>query len=338
MLREAAVIMYEKYEKHDLAIYAGYVKSEDELRKSSSGGIVTALAKQVIDDGGYVAGVAYSEDYHCAEYILVKEKAQLEKMRGSKYVEPKKNNIFSDVKALIDKGEKVLFTGLPCIVAALYSFIGARPDNLLTCELVCKGPTLQKVHEQYVLYLENKYKSKIKNFSVRYKKYGWIPPYLYAEFYNGKVFEREFNETEYGFAFKICGKNSCYDCKFKGNNRQGDIMAGDFWGAVPEDKIWNKQGVSVIFAETEKGNDYVLKLKDVVLEKIDFARAVRKNAMLIGMRKRDPRRAEFLKMLEDKGLQYAFKHAVPFKQKIKSYIPQKALKTARAAWRVIRKV
>lgn len=157
-------------QSHDVAVYGGYIDNDNKLMQSASGGIATALAEQMIEAGGYVAGVSYSEDFHKAEYIIVKDKHGLEKLKGSKYIETDKKDVYVRVKSLLARGDKVLFIGLPCTVAALYRFLGERTENLLTCELICHGPTSTKVHEEYVSYLEKKYNSKIIGFSVRHKK------------------------------------------------------------------------------------------------------------------------------------------------------------------------
>ncbi len=154
---------------HDVAVYGGYIDDDNELMQSASGGIATALAEQMIDAGGYVAGVAYSEDFYKAEYIIINDKNDLEKLKGSKYVETEKKDIYKKVQSLLMQGEKVLFIGLPCTVAAMYKFLGERVENLLTCELICHGPTLAKVHKEYISYLEQVYNSKIIEFSVRHK-------------------------------------------------------------------------------------------------------------------------------------------------------------------------
>ena len=129
-----------------------------------------------------------------------------------------------------------------------------------------------------------------------------MSPYLYAKFSNGRTWEQPFYETAYGVAFSILGRESCYHCRFKGNNRQGDIMVGDFWGATEKDRYWNANGVSLIFAETEKGNQFLSTLKDVTLIRCSFAEAVQNNQMVIRSRPKDPRQEEFCKMLSKKGL------------------------------------
>lgn len=303
------------YKKHDVAVYGGYLDDESKLLQSASGGIATALTEHMLEQGGFVAGVAYSRDFYSAEYIIIHDKSDVDRLKGSKYIDCDKKDIYAKVKKLVESGEKVLFFGLPCVVAALYKMIGSRPKNLLTCELVCYGPTSSKIHKEYVTYLESKYKSKVIDFSVKYKKEAWTPSYLHAEFNNGQVFENPFYETEYGYAFSVFGREACYRCMFKGNNRQGDIMIGDFWGASDKDEYWNRYGVSSIFAETDKGNDFLQSTSGIKLFPTTFVKAVENNYMVVGPKHRRGEREKFSELLSEKGLIYAAKHSIGFRSK-----------------------
>lgn len=302
--------MFDEYKEHDAAIYGGYLDDESKLLQSASGGIATALAEHMLEEGGFVAGVAYSKDFYRAEYIIIHDKSEVGRLKGSKYIDCDKRGIYANVKRLVESGERVLFFGLPCIVAALYKMIGSRPENLLTCELVCYGSTSPKIHKEYVTYLESKYESKVIDFSVRYKKEAWTPSYLHAVFDNGQVFEKPFYETEYGYAFSVFGREACYRCLFKGNNRQGDIMIGDFWGASDRDKYWNKYGVSSIFAETDKGNDFLLSTAGIKLFPTTFVKAAENNYTVIASKHRRSEREKFSELLSESGLIYAAKHSM----------------------------
>jgi len=312
--------MNNPYDQHDIAVYAGYVCEDTKLLQSASGGIATALSEHMLSQGGYVAGVAYSEDFYSAEYILIHDLAQLPKLKGSKYVDCNKRDIYAQVKQLLDEGEKVLFFGLPCTVGALYKFLGGRPENLWTCELICHGPTDPRVHRDYIGYLEKKYKSKVVAFSVRHKLDAWMPLYLYAKFENGKTFLRPYYDTEYGYASAVLGKKSCYDCRFKGNDRQADLMIGDFWGATPQDEYWNKLGVSSIFAETEKGDALINATPGIRLFPSTFEKAIVKNSMVIRSREVKPNRDEFAALLEKEGLIQAVRHSLRPAAKLKKFV------------------
>ena len=58
--------MYAEYNKHDVAIYGGYLNDNAKILQSASGGIATALSEFILQQGGYVVGVTYSNDFHKA--------------------------------------------------------------------------------------------------------------------------------------------------------------------------------------------------------------------------------------------------------------------------------
>ncbi|MDO4815595.1 MAG: Coenzyme F420 hydrogenase/dehydrogenase, beta subunit C-terminal domain [Bacillota bacterium] len=306
--------------KHDTAVYAGYVENSKELMECSSGGIATAISRHIIRNGGYVAGVAYSEDFYSVRYEIAHTEEELEKFKGSKYIDADKGTIYKDVKVLLDAGETVLFFGSPCIVAAMKAFLKDEYENLITCELVCEGPTTMEVHRQYIEHLEKKFDSKVVEFTVRRKKDAWVPKYMYAKFENGKVFLRNFRRTEYCYAFKVYAKPACYVCKFKGHNRKGDMTLGDFWGATPKDVFWNEKGVSSIFVHTEKAKKLLLETEGIRLFDSDFERATAENPMMIKSRKMRSERAKFEKLFKKHGLIYAARHSMKFKDRVSVWV------------------
>lgn len=156
----------------------------------------------------------------------------------------------------LQSGRLVLFTGLGCDVGALKSYLASQnvsTDNLFTADLICYGPVIHEAHAQYIDSLERKYKSRVKTFTARHKKEGWTPMYVLAEFESGKIFSTRFDNTEYGAAFRLYTRESCYQCKFKGAGHIADITLGDFWGLTPEMEGYNPGGVSVFIVHNEKG-------------------------------------------------------------------------------------
>lgn len=311
--------MNEDINSYKKEVYAGFLVDDKELLECTSGGMATAFSKYMIQHGGYVIGVSYSDDFYSAQYEIAHSMEKIDKFKGSKYIDVNKGNVYEDTKNLLDNGEKVLFFGLPCIVAAMNKYLGKEYPNFITCELICHGPTYAEVHLQYVKYLEKKFHSKIIGFSVRKKKKTWMPTYLHAKFENGQFYEKEFYETEYGLAFSIMGKKSCYHCKFKDNNRMGDIMIGDFWGTRKEDIFWNEKGVSAIFVQTDKGEKFLQQIKGIKLFKTTFDRAIMKNQMVIKSRKVHPQKERFEQLFEKRGLIYAAHHIDPFRCVMKKY-------------------
>ena len=321
--KKAKPMDLEPYAQHDIAAYAGYVEESAELLSCSSGGVATALARQMIRRGGYVAGVTYTPDFKEAVYALTDRMEDLEKFKGSKYCAVQMGTVYADVKALLEAGKPVLFIGLPCTVAALRGYLKQEYEGLMTAELICHGPTTAKVHRQYVEYLEQKYQSKLVDFSVKRKKGAWTPGYLSATFENGTVYEKPFYHTEYGYAFATMAGKACYTCKARGNHRTGDLMLGDFWGATEQDPFWNKEGVSCILAHTEKGKAFLEETQGVRLFDTTFGRIVAGNPNVIKPRGDRPNRAKFEQLLESHDLMYAVEHSKPLLTRIKAKLKRK---------------
>lgn len=328
--------MFDEYQNHDKAVYASFMLEDDEILKSSSGGVATAMAKYVIKNGGKVAGVTYNSDFMSAEYVLIDSIADLDRLRGSKVISVNSNGIFKKVEEAL-KTCQVLFFGLPCMVAALKKYLKVDYGNLILCELICSGKASDKIHKEYCKELLSRYGSSITSFTVRGKDTEWLPEMMKVQFSNGKEYNYPFKKTEYGQAFKILKEEGCLRCGFKGNNRQGDIMIGDYWGATPDDVFWNKRGVSVVFCETQKGFDFFQKIDGLYKLETTFSRAVEHNLSVIHVTKKHPERDSLIGIFREKGMFAAMKqskamrhvkrtnmmeklHILPFLKKIKSII------------------
>ena len=119
-----------------VAAYA--VRFDEYVAGSSSGGVFPALASAVFDEGGCVFGAALESDMKVG-HAEAADRSELEAMRGSKYVQSDLYSVFEDIREKLDLNEKVMFSGTPCQVAALNSFLGKSYDNLLTVDIACHG-------------------------------------------------------------------------------------------------------------------------------------------------------------------------------------------------------
>ena len=152
---------------------AAYAKDESVRLQSSSGGIFTVLAERVLDDGGVVVGVAQTAPTRFG-HIVVENKADLAKLRGSKYVQADVGLVYREVRSLLKAGRKVLFSGTPCQVAGLYVVLGnAASADLITVDIVCHGTPSVKVFEKYVRELEKEQSSLVISSLFRDKRKGW---------------------------------------------------------------------------------------------------------------------------------------------------------------------
>ena len=277
-----------------------------------------------------IYGVTYSDDFKSARFQRASSYSDLDAFKGSKYIKAdmKMANgeyVFSCVENDLREGKVVLFTGLGCEVGALKKYLETHnvdDSKLYTVDLICHGPTLAAVQEDYITSLEKKFKSKITSFSVRYKKRGWKPPYVHAVFLNGKVYDKPLYETEFGYAFKTYLRESCHSCKFKGVNHLADLTIGDYWGVVSGMQAYNKNGVSIIFVRTEKGKELLscVDTSSFIIGDADLDLALRNNRMFETSYSKSVHREKFIKDFKENGLHYACVHSPGYKQYTKAAI------------------
>lgn len=310
------------YDYLKVETYAGYYKDNIKLKHSASGGATSIFAENIIAKGGVVFGVVYSNDFKSAHYSCENTLEGIERFKGSKYIMPEpfifsdeiKISVYEAVANKLKEGVIVLFVGTGCYVGALKKYIEKNKisdSQLITVDLICHGPTFSEVEKQYIQRIEEKYKSKVINFSVRYKKEGWRPPYIHAVFENGKVYDKPFYETEFGYAFKILSKEACFSCHFKGDNHVSDITVGDFWGVKKNSEEYNDNGVSIIFSRSQKGQALIDEVdqKKFFLKKVETEKAAEHNRMFYESREKPKEYKQFKDNFETKGLYYAVKHS-----------------------------
>ena len=239
---------------------------DTQLRTScTSGGACYELSKHFISTGGYVAGVVWTADYRNAQYILTNNLKDLERLKQTKYFQPRMDDIYSKVKKILENGDKVLYIGSACTNDALKKFLGKDYDNLYCLDYICRGYTSQVFHDKRIQYLEQKHKSKIKHVQYKNKKMGWTKFGTLFTFENGDEEYINRADDSYELMFKIEDNNtrpSCYVCKYRAVPRHTDITVGDFWGikgANPEDL---QNGISAVILSSEKGKKLFEEVSD----------------------------------------------------------------------------
>ncbi len=234
-------------------VYAVRSKNENVLLQSSSGGMFSVLAKFVLNENGAVFGCAFDENL-IARHICVENEADLDKLRGSKYVASDTNSTYAKVKKLLNEDRKVLYSGCGCQIAGLHKFLGKDYDNLLTMEIVCHGTPSQKLFSKHLEALSQTLGEKIISYEFRNKQDGWglnckiktktktifLPadkdPY-YASFLRGRT-------------YRPC----CYECHFANSNKMADITVGDFWGIeLFHPSFYDRRGISGVMLNTVFG-------------------------------------------------------------------------------------
>lgn len=249
-------------------VYATYLNDEDERGKSSSGGIFFAIASWIIMRGGKVYGAAFNEDFQLS-HQGVSSISELDKLRGSKYVQSDLKDSFKCVKKDLETGQWVYFVGTPCQVAGLNNFLKKKYHTLITSDLVCHGVPSQQLFNQHIAYLEGKHKGKIIDYAFRDNK-GWGVCEIFKFRKPGKTKVREkrlpsyvLSPYLYSFMYSYTYRYSCYDCKFARIPRQGDITLADYWNVKNFfSNIDTSKGVSMIMINTQKGKDIWKQIKD----------------------------------------------------------------------------
>lgn len=238
--------------------YAAKIKNKKIQRNSSSGGIFSAIANYVLDQNGIVYGSTLDKN-HQVYHIGIENKNELKKIMGSKYVYSDLNDIFLSVRKNLKDNKLVLFSGVPCQIAALKLFLQKDYDNLITVEVICHGTPNQELFEKYIEYLENKYKFKIINYEFRSKKYvnwGNMCVNIVAKHKNeiiNKPIESSIDWYYYSFLRSKNYRETCYTCQFARKQRIADFTLGDFWGIRDVSKEFNDpNGVSAVMLNTKK--------------------------------------------------------------------------------------
>jgi len=236
-------------------VFAAWNNDNAIRKESTSGGVFTLLAEKFIAAGGLVVGAAFDDELHL-RHCVIDTIADLAALRGSKYIQSETGLVFIQVEAAVKQGRKVLFTGTPCQVAGLTSYLGCKPQELLTCDLVCHGVPSEKIFRKYIKELEITYGAKAVAVSFRNKKTGWKRYSVKIDFENEAVYEMTMERDNYirMFISDLCLRPSCYFCPFSAIPRQGDITLADYWGvAAVHPKIDDDQGISLVFLNSTKG-------------------------------------------------------------------------------------
>ena len=175
-------------------------------------------------------------------------------MMVSKYVQSEVGQSFVKVRDYLNIGKTVLFTGTPCQIAGLHSFIGDN-DNLILAEIICHGVPSPKVWNIYLSSLENEYRGKATFVSFRDKSRSWRQSDFKVEFDNGQSFIQPNKDNPYmkSFLRNLILRDSCNNCKFKRFASGTDISMGDFWGSTELGASYSDDfGISVIALHTPK--------------------------------------------------------------------------------------
>lgn len=240
--------------------------------KASSGGVFPVLARRILDQGGYVAGAMFDENF-AVRHVVSCDPDIVRAMQTSKYVQSNTADVYPQVKSLLDGGKTVLFTGCACQVAGLLAFLDRPYDNLYTMDVVCHGVPSPGVYASYLRELQRK-GGRLEEVNFRKKEvFGWQPN-LYARFAGGRAYQPEGMDLYLAcFLSNWILRESCYSCEFKGM-KYSDLTAADFWGIQFLDAGFEDgKGSSYLTVNTEKGEKLFGDVRDQFVKERRFGRA-----------------------------------------------------------------
>lgn len=245
-------------------VYA--LKNSKEVIKSSSGGAFISICRALELKYGRGNVTFYGVCLDSEMNVIHKRVSYADEcsiFQGSKYVKSDIKNCYELVRQDLLNGKIVLFSGTPCQVYGVKAYINNKntsDNNLFTIDIICHGTPKKKIWRDYIEWLEKKKKSKLINYSFRYKPEGWKAYPAFAQFENGK---KLVNTAETSVFSKLHMErysinNGCFSCRFSNMNRTGDITIGDYWGIERiNPKIYDKNGVSLVIVNTKAGEEAI---------------------------------------------------------------------------------
>ena len=285
-----------------LDTYAVKNKNDDIRKRSTSGAMFSVLAMYVLEKKGVVFGCKFNDELE-AEHYFAENYEELEQFRGAKYVQSKLNDSFKKVEEFLKQDRFVLFTGTPCQVAGLDSYLGKEYEKLIKCDIVCHSVPSPKALDKYINMLEENFTSKAKEVYFRCKDmYGWKKSNIKVVFKNGKKYEECLYNTPFmkGFNRGLFNRPSCGKCSFKDFKGVSDVTIADYWGIENVDKEFDDNtGVSLVFINSQKGG----KILNILKDKIEYIEtsvesAIQKNPFVITSSPVHKNRKEFFDRLD----------------------------------------
>ncbi len=312
-----------------ISAYAAFSKSDKIRFKSSSGGLFSEFAKYIYYSGGYVVGAAFDKDFKSISHIITDNPDELDRLTGSKYLQSK-FSIHKEIKEILENGKTVLCCGTPCQIAGLKSYLKSDYENLITIDFICHGTPIQKVWKKYLEWQEGLHKSSVISVNFRSKENGWSNYLLLLLFTNGKKYAQTSDKDPYMqlFLSDMCLNRNCYNCQFKGKNRQSDITLGDFWGIdniAPD--LNDSEGISFLSINTQKGKELLNNIKsNIFLTEVDEEIAFSYNVAAIKSASQPDCYNNFIKDLE----------AMPFNKLARKYIRKSPIKKRLKKYKLIK--
>lgn len=293
--------------------YACIANDEEILMQSSSGGIFTLFAKAIINTGGVVFGACFDDNFQVI-HDYSETLQDCKKFMGSKYVQSRIGNSFSQVESFLKKGRPVLFSGTPCQILGLKLFLRKNYSGLMTIDIVCHAIPSPKIWQYYLDELKSSVHDSV-NFDqiqFRNKTTGWYKYSFLARIKSINsisIVSQPHMDNSYmkGFLSGLFNRPSCYMCPAKNNKSGSDVTLADFWGIekiLPEIDL--EKGVSLVIVNTSHGEKLFADCgKSITKKEIPFNDAIQDNQSYLRSAELNPKRKDFFNIYNKVGVSKA---------------------------------
>lgn len=248
--------------------YAAEITDIDARKQSSSGGIFTAIAEWILSEGGVVLGAAYTDGL-TVHHVAVESPSDLASLRMSKYVQSDVSGTFALARTYLEQGRYVLYSGTPCQIAGLVSYLDRDYDRLVLLDIVCHGVPSPKVFEEFKASIEKRYGSRITDICFRSKVIGYSLSTVAVLLEDGRlIHSRRLVKSYTKLWFKgYISRPSCHECTFKTMDRASDFTLFDSFKTEKALGVGkDDMGVTNVFVRTNKADGIWREIS----EKIEF--------------------------------------------------------------------
>ncbi|MHB8129762.1 MAG: Coenzyme F420 hydrogenase/dehydrogenase, beta subunit C-terminal domain [Mobilitalea sp.] len=298
-------------------VYAAKHINEKVRMNSTSGGVFSALSDYIIDKNGVVFGVSFDSDMNVIHQMAI-TKAEVEKFKGSKYVQSDLRKVYQEIKKLLVNGRLILFTGTPCQTAGLISYLEKiNTVNLILCDIVCHGTPSPLMWREHISSMENKEKDKIIEYYFRHKVQGWHAHNEMIIYNNGKKDYDSILSQKHQELYNSHNilRPACHNCKYTNLHRPSDITIADFWGierCLPD--FDDNKGTSLVLVNTSKGQQLYEEIKRNLIYRESNTRDCLQPQLQYPTKKSEER-DEFWEDYNRKGYNYIIKKYTSYKYK-----------------------
>lgn len=266
---------------HCMAVLA---KDAQAIRPSASGGVFYTIGKWFIEQGGVVCGAVWGQDKQ-VRHVCTDTIDGLRAMQDSKYVQSRTAECYAQVKAYLQNGKKVLFSGTPCQIAGLYACVGEH-ELLWTMDIVCHGVPSPGFLGRHIARLEEKHHKQAQKVRFRMKDRKNRTSFRLQLFEGECCWYNAYYKQDVYYSLFMDGasyRESCYACSYACGERVGDLTMGDLGSYQAYPDFHPHEATSTVLVNSARGYELWEKtMHRFDSRKISFEKEQRTNHQLRG--------------------------------------------------------